>query len=324
MTTIAHREFLTDIIGGNLSGGSSEFKNQSFIVQPGNSATFPWGSTIAQNFEQYYVHAIQFFFRSSAGDNTTTGAAGNVILAMEYNVNSTPYPNKQYMENSAGGRSTKQQNSLGITAKIVDRILFTRTGAIPTGDSLKFYDHSIFQIATQGFPVPNFNAGELWVAYKITFLKPQIPRTLGGNIESFAATIPFALTGDIFGDLNLSTPQTRGSIDVRRINANQLNLFGLIVGNIYYVNCYWEFGEPHTPTPTITVTNSTEVLVYDDFTSAAKTSGFGVVSAPSCQATRFFRASKDNAVIQGGGNLGPSSCNLLLQEVDQSIGTIPI
>lgn len=240
MTTVTHREFIKDII---TDPTGSNFKIESFAVQPGNAATFPWLSTIAQNYEQYYVHGIQFLFRSSAGDNTTSGQAGNVVMAAEYNVNAPAYTNKQYMENSVGAKSTKQQNSMIFTMMHVDNVFFTRQGAIPTGDSLKFYDHSIFQISTQGFQGNNFNAGELWVAYKITFLKPQVPRALGGT-PAFGRLVRLgAGTGGGVNNYNGVTAAGNavGTIGITASGSpvNGLIITNVLVGNIYTITHHW-------------------------------------------------------------------------------------
>ncbi|QMW68703.1 capsid protein [Crucivirus-204] len=234
MTTIVHREFIRDIVSSSSVGA---FEVQSFVVNPGSTNTFPWLSVISQNFEQYYIHGLQFFFRSGAGDNSTTGQQGNVILAAEYNVNSPPYFNKQVMENSAGARSVKQSNSVEFNLKSVNRTLFTRSGQIPAGDSLKFYDHAIFQIATVGFPTASFNAGELWVAYKISFIKPQIPANFGGVIQSGLISRSGASSANLLGSATVIAPI--GPIAISVPSLNNVRFDNLSIGNSYTIMIHY-------------------------------------------------------------------------------------
>lgn len=313
MTTVSHREFLRDITA---SATPNAFKIESFVVQPGLTDVFPWLSTIAQNYEQYYIHGIQFFFRSAAGDSTTSGAQGNVILAAEYNVNSSAYINKQYMENSEGAKSVKQSNSIGLTLKNVDRTLFTRNSVIPTGDSLKFYDHSIFQIATQGFPDANFNAGELWVAYKITFLKPQIPRNLGGNIETLAVQRVGTAT-EPFGTVTLSN---KGSISVTFLTLTTFRLDGLTNGAIYNIQLIWKNGgSAVTPALDFTISNSNAVLGYTAGTQSTITVNFLRASSAEYWIAKYFTPTTNTVTITQNGLAYPQNAGfeLYVYEIDR-------
>ena len=183
---IAHREFLGDITTSATIGG---FLNRSFSVNPGNSGTFPWLSTIGENYEQYKIHGMVFYFKSTSGESvgSTNTALGTVIMASDYNVNAAPYANKSEMENSQYAQSAKasQSQAHGIECDVSDKPLnnyFVRTTeALDSGDSKKWYDFCNFQIATQGFQAANVTIGELWVTYVIEFFKPQVPRNLGGT-----------------------------------------------------------------------------------------------------------------------------------------------
>lgn len=185
---IMHREYLGDIITSSTPGA---FKLQSFTINPGQSESFPWLATIAQNYEQYKIHGMVYCFKSTSGESvaSTNTALGTVIMASDYNVNSPQYRSKSEMENSQFAQSFKASQSAmhGIECEPEELPLknyYVRTGGVAANDSIKWYDLANFQIATQGFQAASVNIGELWVTYLVEFFKPQIPLSIGGIINS--------------------------------------------------------------------------------------------------------------------------------------------
>lgn len=316
MTTIVHREFITDVLASPTTG---LFDVKSYIINPGSTNTFPWLSVIAQNYEQYYIHGLQFYFRSGAGDNSTTGLQGNVIMAAEYNVNSPAYFNKQVMENSQGAISVKQSNSAEFNLKNLDRLLFTRSGSIPAGDSLKFYDHAIFQIATVGFPSANFNAGELWVAYKISFVKPQIPANFGGVIQSGLTS---RLGGGGTNYLGTSTAiQPVGPIFIRVTSPASVNFENLSIGNTYTF-CIHYFGTAVTIS-SLNVSVATGLVgrnLFNAKTTATANGGVGGLSTNYTYETCFVATSTTGSLTFNGGTVPTSSVlDILVRSVDNTL-----
>lgn len=157
----------------------------SYPLNAGMSSTFPWLSTIAQNYEQWIPHGIVFEFQSTITDTATqTRQIGSVIAVTDYDPNDPPYPTKMEALNSAFATETKQSNNLmcGIECDISDRptrILFRRTGTLQSGTNLKDYDLGNFQIMTMGGTDPTSTSqlqsiGSLYVIYDIEFLKEEI------------------------------------------------------------------------------------------------------------------------------------------------------
>ena len=175
---VRHREFIGDVITGPDSG----FNITNFSINPGLYETFPWMSTIAQNFEQYRVNGMVFEFKSTSADalNSTNTALGTVIMATEYNSDSPAFTTKQQMENHEFANSAKQSCSILHPIECARNLttiseLYTRTGDVPSGQDLRLYDLGRFGIATVGQQGANVNIGELWVTYEIELLKPQLP-----------------------------------------------------------------------------------------------------------------------------------------------------
>ena len=183
-TVVRHREYIKDIVTSSVAG---QFQNETFRINPGLAATFPWLCVIAQNYDEYKIHGMVFEFKTSSSDalNSTNTALGSVIMATEYNVVAPSFTTKQQMENYQYSNSAKPSLSQmhGIecaegTAPLNE--LFIRQGDTAAGEDLRFYDFANFQIATVGFQAASVNIGELWVTYEIEFLKARIPRTIGG------------------------------------------------------------------------------------------------------------------------------------------------
>lgn len=190
-TSIVFREYIGDITSSNL------FAIQSYFLNPGNPAAFPWLSSIAQNYEEYEWRGIIFEFKSMSSElntNAGTSSLGTVIMATQYNVLDPTFQNKRLMENYEFACSDRPSKSFihPIECKRsanATQHLYVRTAAVPTstiqGD-LRLYDHGNFQIAQQGMTA-DFNdtsIGELWVSYHVELFKPKLEGVTGASILS--------------------------------------------------------------------------------------------------------------------------------------------
>jgi len=173
-TRIREREYIGDIIASSTQGA---FNDQVFTINPTNSAAFPWLSTVASQYQQWEPHGIVFEFVSTSSEfNGSSQALGTVVMATNYNVYDSPFPNKQVMENSDYANSTAPSDSAvhGIECDPKERptpVMYIET---PPGGSLQLSSLGNFQVATQGMSVASVTLGELWVSYDITFYKKQI------------------------------------------------------------------------------------------------------------------------------------------------------
>jgi hypothetical protein len=150
------------------------------------NALFPWLSTVAQNFEEYKIHGMVVYLNTLSGfgiasTNTALGLWGAVT---QYDPTEPDFVSKQQAENYVGCQTAVPSCSMmhGIECVPNSNILnkmFVRTGAIPDGEDLKFYDWGKLQIFTQGSQNVNV-IGEMWVSYDIEFTKPRLP-TGGSN-----------------------------------------------------------------------------------------------------------------------------------------------
>lgn len=217
---VVHREYIQDVIS---SSSANTFSISSFPIQP--AYTFPWLSTIAQQFQQYQINGMIFEFKTTSSDalNSTNTALGEVILSTQYNVN-TPTPvNPAQMYQLEYVTTCKPSESImhPIECAKGESMMFvldTRngsTGTIATSD-LRLYDFANFFIATNGMQGTSVNIGQLWVSYDITLLKPQLGQTadLGDhyilpssvtNNNFFGTTIPAASSTSDLGSVLAGT-----------------------------------------------------------------------------------------------------------------------
>lgn len=179
-TRVRHREFIADI---KVPATPADFHLSSYIINPSNKDLFPWLSKFAENYQQYKVHGMVIYFKSTTSDYSAAGALGKIAMATNYNVRDSAYTNMQELENSefavSGKPSTSRLHPIecapnnGVPlVKWVRDLQYDASG----GDD-RLYDVGKFQFATQGLPgTANTVIGELWVTYDIEFYKPIVGR----------------------------------------------------------------------------------------------------------------------------------------------------
>lgn len=173
-TMVVHREFISDIIG------STTFNIQSYRINPGIVSTFPWLAAIAENYEQYVIQGMIFEYKTTCATavSSTNTALGTVVMATQYNSLSPAFTSKQQMENYEFSQSSVP--SASILHAIECDPQQTQCGGIfnvadqpSTPGDIRLYDIGRFNIATVGMQAAA-TIGELWVSYKICFLKPKL------------------------------------------------------------------------------------------------------------------------------------------------------
>jgi hypothetical protein len=312
---ICHREYLGDITG------TAGFSNNVYPLNPGVSTTFPWLSSIAENYQQYRIHGLIFEFRPLITDFVTGGAPGVVVMATNYNADAIPYNTKQEMENSEYAVSVKPTMSLmhGVECaggQTVLSQLYVRTGSPAANLDLKFTDLGNFQLATQANP-PGANLGELWVSYCVEFFKPILPQDVGGNI----------LTAKIYRGTVVAASDPLGSAllnakgDLQATSTGKSITFKGQPGNYYYVQVAWAgsaaaiIGVPiFTPSANLVQANFFKAGAVSSIQSPSN----GVLSVTSqiCVIYQFVGQSPDFGTLSLGlaGTLptGITDCDILI------------
>jgi len=216
---VCHREFIGDITG------TAAFTNRVFPLNPGDTQTFPWLSTVAANYSQYRFHGVVFEFKPLITDYVVGGAPGVIVLSTNYNADDAAFVNKRQMENSEFATSVKPTENLMHMIECDPKQtsineLYVRVGSNPSGVDKKTTDLANFQLATQGNPVQLL--GELWVTYCVEFFKPEVPTTTLG----FSSHITRYNTASITLDMGLNLTSKLGSLNATTGNG-AVNYFGL-------------------------------------------------------------------------------------------------
>lgn len=173
---IRHREFLGDIISASTA---NTFTIQSFSINPGLSASFPWLSQVCgSTFQQYRINGMVYEFRTMSADalNSVNTALGSVTMATDYDSADAAFTSKQQLENTEFGVSSKPSCSMIHAIECARSQTsvseqYVRAFANPANTDIRLYDLGKMYIATSGLQGTNVNIGELWVSYDITFFK---------------------------------------------------------------------------------------------------------------------------------------------------------
>lgn len=88
----------TERIGTISSSATANlFSATGFIINPANTTTFPWLSSVAALFDKYKFHKLRFIFSNNAGTST----AGQVAMAIDFDTLDATPANGTAMSNLA-------------------------------------------------------------------------------------------------------------------------------------------------------------------------------------------------------------------------------
>lgn len=187
--TFSKREYVSEIYGPR---AGVPFQVQSFAINPGLEATFPWLSQVAQNYDEYDMHQCIFTFKSTTTEssNSDNGQVGTVIMTTNYNAAAANFQDKAEMQRYEGACSARLTETLlhGVECD-PDKLSgsrgnYIRNNPVVVGQDLKTYDHGKFQIAVANASsvYADVSLGELWVTYTVTLRKSKFYTALGLGI----------------------------------------------------------------------------------------------------------------------------------------------
>jgi len=163
---VRHREYIADV------AGSVAFAANSYVVNPGIVATFPWLSVLAANFESYKFNNLCFQFSTEKSASTN----GSLMIAIDYDANDAAPTTKTIMMSYHNAvrcpvwSETKYVADRPDLQKLPQR--YIRAGAV-TGTDLKTYDVGNLFVSTAGC-ADTSALGELYVIYDVELITPQL------------------------------------------------------------------------------------------------------------------------------------------------------
>lgn len=165
---------------------STTFSSQSFALNPGLQTLLPWGSGVADLYEQYRLWGMVIEFVPTSGTfNGSNQALGAVYFATEYDPTRPGYANVEEMMASLFAQEIApyQPNLHPIECKgSLDPFgnrRYLRSGS--TTADLRFTDVGRFTVATQGQNSSGEQLGELWVTYDVEYFKPVFNGSATGD-----------------------------------------------------------------------------------------------------------------------------------------------
>jgi hypothetical protein len=313
---VCHREYLGDI------QGTAVFTNRQYPLNPGMAITFPWLSTVAENYQEYKFHGLVFEFRSLITDFVTGGAPGVIVMSTNYNADAPLYTTKQQMENAEFAVSTKPTINLmhGVECADNQTILpqrYIRDSLPPTGQDLRLYDLGNFQFASASNPVQDL--GELWVSYCVEFFKPVQPTSTsipGAGVHLFRTGATSA------APLGATAITQKGNLAIT-CDGVGIAIPNSVPGVVYKVDIYWA-GTPALVTiPGFTTSpNTTTQIDLQNGGASTVVNPSGAVLSSTMEATIFIKSTSSVpgsiGVFISGASVFPGSngVDLFVTQVD--------
>lgn len=243
---VTEREYLGDII----TAANGAFKVQTFRINPGLNSSFPWLSTVAQQFEEWQPLGLVYEFVSTSASygGGSSQALGAVAMATDYDVLDPTYSSMIQLQNEEAACSTRSSENLvhGVECDLSERgrrVFFCRSGPPPTGSTLMDYDLGVLSVATQGSPTAAATTvGQLWVSYDVAFYKKNL---YGGQLGLGVLSCYMSQTGSLSGVVNatpfgpLSTLAVQGTMYVA-MSGNTLTFPSWLVTGTFEIMILWQ------------------------------------------------------------------------------------
>jgi len=185
---LRHREYIGLVLS------SDAFQTQKYTINPSLSSMFPWGSSIAQQFQEYQLMGMLVCYISTCATALASGdsiSLGQVALSTQYNVYQDDPANLGDVLNQQFATTNKVSTDICHPIECMPHqtstpLLFTRTEDT-TGQDLRLYDHANVYVSTDGVPAHADGTpqvlGQLWVTYDIKLTKPRVAVLDGGIVQ---------------------------------------------------------------------------------------------------------------------------------------------
>ena len=172
---IRHKEFV-----GEIKGASSFTIRNSFYLNPGLSATFPWLSAVANSFQEYRIRGMVYHYIPSSGMvSGSNPALGTVMIQTSYRATDTVPGQKLEMLNEYNASECVPSESFCHPIECDPKenpfnVQYVRSRDVPAGDNRMLYDLGVTHVAVSGQQTNGQTLGDLWVTYEVELKKPIV------------------------------------------------------------------------------------------------------------------------------------------------------
>lgn len=272
-TVIRHREFVRNIKSGDFVSGttSTDYKIESFTLNPGNRDLFPWLSSTAKSYQEYRFTGMLIEAKTLSSNLSTTLTLGSIFMATDYNVYAVPPPDKTHVENMEFSTSAKPSQSSLMPIECARRydanthLYISENSLNIEGADRRLYDMATVHICSEGIPSENADIAELWVTYEVLLYKPRLPDLSGTPCYFMEGDDPNAIAqplGTSFNPVDLQGLNTslvvvdQGTNDVDSLVT--ISFVGNTTPQAWFLTFHWHGSNaPATyfKPPTLTIVN---------------------------------------------------------------------
>jgi len=267
--TFSEDEYIQDV------RGSDGFQIARFALNPGQSATFPWLSTIAKQFEKWRFHHLEFYYKPLVSGFATGGTTGKIMMSADFDATDPTPGTKQQVEDTYPHSDCMpyEQTCLILSPFEMtgpDR-KFVRPGPVPAGADIRLYDGGAFFLSTQGNSGVDANCGELRVRYSVELSVPVLeqlqtppPITQMSVFTADSSNWPNAVSK------NINNWLVHDGLNPLKINIVDDNQLVFPLGN-YLITTTWQFevsetGVAITDISTTSTASELDYVAYQGFT----------------------------------------------------------
>jgi hypothetical protein len=263
---VRHRELL-----GNLVGQTSFAAGFNFALNPGIANSFPWLSTIAQNFEKYHFNKLVFKYITRTGTETP----GSVYMIPDYDAADSPPVSESLAASYKDMVEDAPWKDIDCPLSVRDlhstgEELFVRSAVLPSNLDIKLYDAGRMFINTNDAATSATPFGKIWVEYDVTLSIPSL---------SLVANTPSQSYIHIKG-----TTQTSNNILQSPVVISGTLPYSVAGGSIAlatgtYLLCYYSVASSSTTFGTPTMLNGSLATSYGSSSAGYNVGGSGTTLA---------------------------------------------
>jgi len=253
---IQHQEFLGPIFS------TTSFSSNTYSVNPGLWATFPWLSAIAANFQQYRLLGAVVAFEPVLPDGMAAFTSlGSVMIAAQMNPAAANFASETQMMQTKFVTAGKPTQKLWAPIECSpisgsgSNNLLIRTNAVPANQVVNNYDHCKITVATTGQPSAGVMLGKIWFTTEVLLLNP----CSGEGLGVWGAHYDLLTGNDTTHPLGTSPTKVYDDFSLTLSTTSKTVTFPVgIIGKLQ-VQYYLHASSGAMTLPTLTLTNATQL-----------------------------------------------------------------
>jgi len=190
---VEEHEFIYDVVGNGTNFGVVNAGNP-FPINPGQSATFPWLSLQAKQWERYKFKWVKLEYLREVSEFATAGTTGKVMVNVDLDASDQPPATKTQVLDTDRTLLCHGMPCENFSMVIPERLLhptgiplYVRPGGLPGASDIKTYDCGNIWVSTSGVADNTTKLGELHITYRVEFSVPILESTTTAPINNSVA-----------------------------------------------------------------------------------------------------------------------------------------